>query len=82
MRIKKYICCGVLPFLILTVSHTEENKLPPQQLQSILDSTSAYCEKLKAAAFHYSCTEKIVETIGTSVQSKKINIFYKMRNVV
>ncbi len=73
MRIKKYICCGVLPFLILTVSHTEENKLPPQQLQSILDSTSAYCEKLKAAAFHYSCTEKIVETIGTSVQSKKIN---------
>ncbi|MCX6583569.1 MAG: hypothetical protein NT166_25630 [Candidatus Aminicenantes bacterium] len=73
MRIKKHIYYFVLPFLFLTLGHADEDKLPPPHLQSILDSTAAYCEKLKAAAFHYSCTEKVVETIETSVQNKKIN---------
>ncbi|MDQ1351988.1 MAG: hypothetical protein QG657_2294, partial [Acidobacteriota bacterium] len=73
MAIKKYIYYSVLPFLVLTLGHADETKLPPHQLQTILDNTAAYCEKLKAAAFHYTCTEKIVETIETSVQSKTMN---------
>ena len=73
MRIKKYFFYGLLSFLIITLGYTAEEQLPSPQLQTILDSTAAYCEKLKAAAFHYTCTEKIVETIETSVQSKTIN---------
>lgn len=43
MRIGEYIYCGILTFLILTLGHTDETKLPPHQLHTILDNTAAYC---------------------------------------
>jgi hypothetical protein len=44
------------------------------ELEGLLKGAAEYCEKLKKAAFHYLCKEKIVETqkplaIGADVQS-------------
>ncbi|MCP4147080.1 MAG: hypothetical protein GY757_04955 [bacterium] len=33
-----------------------------KELQDILAGTAVYCERLKRSAFHFTCTEKIVET--------------------
>ncbi|MCP4156618.1 MAG: outer membrane lipoprotein-sorting protein [bacterium] len=33
------------------------------ELQKLLEGAAGYCEKLKKAAFHYTCKEKIVETL-------------------
>jgi hypothetical protein len=42
MRIEKYFYYVVLPFLFLTLGHADKYKLPPPQLQTILDSTATY----------------------------------------
>ncbi|MCX6579948.1 MAG: hypothetical protein NT166_07155 [Candidatus Aminicenantes bacterium] len=79
VRFGKYIYGGMLISLILpfnffiTRANADDTKFPSHQLQTILDNTAAYCEKLKTAAFQYTCTEKVVETIETSIQSKTIN---------
>jgi hypothetical protein len=35
---------------------------PPNDIDSILSGTSAYCEKLKKEVFHFFCYEKVIET--------------------
>ena len=65
-----YYCVFLL--LIFTPGYANESILSPYPLQSILDNTAAYCERLKTAAFHYSCTEKIVEIIEKYIKGKDI----------
>ncbi|MCK4835196.1 MAG: hypothetical protein KAT17_01085, partial [Candidatus Aminicenantes bacterium] len=41
----------------------EDESLKQQELKKLLNGAAVYCDKLKKAAFHYICKEKVVETI-------------------
>jgi len=43
------------------------------EMTVILDGAAGYCEKLRQAAFHYFCTEKVVETNGWIHYDRKYN---------
>lgn len=65
-RIVSIIILGTA--LLLPAAKSDERHSTNYELTLILDSTAAYCEKLKTAVFHCACNEKIVETIGQSFQ--------------
>ena len=52
--------------------HVKKETLPPDQLQKILNGAADYCEKLKQSAFHFFCTEKIVETLDSLVYNDRM----------
>jgi len=47
---------------LLAKERKELDKADAERLNILLKGTAVYCEKLKKAAFHYICKEKIIET--------------------
>lgn len=55
----------------------EQKNLKPgrsKELERLLSGAAGYCEKLKKAAFHYTCKEKIAETHEPFTRTRSTNL--------
>ncbi len=71
---KVYLSKTCLPVILILLLSTiapaaqKTGKTGPEELNRVLRNTAAYCEKLKAAVFHFFCREKLHETVEKSIK--------------
>jgi len=63
------------------VQPIKTESISAEELQFLLDSTAAYCEKLKDSAFHFFCKEKIVESRSSLYSGVNISTEISDRSV-